>query len=528
MDTSIREITTQATLQEKKKLRKELRLFDMIFFIFTAIVGIDTIGAISSNGPQALSWLLISALTFVIPYGLLAAELGSTFSQEGGVYEWCKLAGGRFYAALASTFYWISNPIWLGGLLSVTAIAAIKTFWFGNGNIQWGGSPISDAVFEIIVGLIFIWGTTWCAITSLHFGKWLSVVGSYAKIALFAVFSILALIFFFGGHAQGAHFGPADLNPFANFGIVLSILLPALIFNWAGFELPNSAGEEMHNPQRDVPRSVIRAGISVVIAYAIPITLILFVLPKNQIANVGSFVATFQVVAGILPGPLAIGLGILIALGAIIALASSGGTWIICADRTYAISSLDRTGPVFLGRFSGRFGTPITVNTLSGIVASIVMVVAVLINALSSGSSLSTLFQLVFGLSISTTILSYLFIFPAYIILKYKYRNVRRIYSVPGGMIGAWIVTVLCFGYIIVASYFTLIPTDDVVNKTQGISRFTYEMTQFTPLVIIILLTIGLYVWGHLEKRNEDVVIELHLDQGEQQVVSEAAGTADD
>src|SRR6266446_3531 len=109
--TSIREVTSQATLEEKKKLRKEFRYFDMIFYTVAALIGIDTLGAVSSSGGQALFWLLISAITFLLPYGLLTAELGSTFTQEGGVYEWCKMAGGRFFAAFGSMLYWISNPL---------------------------------------------------------------------------------------------------------------------------------------------------------------------------------------------------------------------------------------------------------------------------------------------------------------------------------------------------------------------------------------------------------------------------------
>src|SRR5579883_2227087 len=146
MDSSIREVTTSATLQEKKKLRKEFRYFDMIFYTVAGIIGIDTLGAVSSNGGQAFTWLLISAITFLLPYGLLTAELGSTFTQEGGVYVWCKLAGGRFFAALGSILYWISNPLWVGGTLSVTAIGAIKIFWFQNANYLFGGNATSNAI----------------------------------------------------------------------------------------------------------------------------------------------------------------------------------------------------------------------------------------------------------------------------------------------------------------------------------------------------------------------------------------------
>src|SRR5215813_15586045 len=162
MDTSIREVTSEATIHEKKKLRKDFRRFDMIFFTVSALLGIDVLGAVSSQGGQALTWILISALTFLLPYGLLTAEVGSTFRQEGGVYEWCKLAGGRFFASLTSMLYWISNPLWVGGTLAITSIAAIKTFWFGSPDYQFGGSIGIDATVEIVIALLFIWGTTWC------------------------------------------------------------------------------------------------------------------------------------------------------------------------------------------------------------------------------------------------------------------------------------------------------------------------------------------------------------------------------
>ncbi|MEO8955938.1 MAG: APC family permease [Ktedonobacteraceae bacterium] len=505
--TGIREVTTQATIEEKKKLRKEFNFFDMIFYTLAAIIGIDTLGAVSSNGGQALTWLLISAVTFLLPYGLLTAELGSTFTQEGGVYEWCKMAGGRFFASFGAMLYWISNPLWVGGTLAVTAIAAIKTFWFLNPNYQFGGTTTSDAIVEIVIALAFIWGTTWCAIMSLKFGKWLSVFGSYVKLGLFAVFIVLAAVFVFGGHATGTHLVVTDLIP-TNWGLIVSGILPVLIFNWVGFELQNGAGEEMQNPQRDVPRSLIRAGIIAVVAYAIPITVILFALTKSQLSNAGGFLKAFQVVASVLPGPIATGLGYLIALGVVIALASSGGTWIIGADRTYAIAALDRTAPVALGRFSGKYGTPIVVNAMSGIVATIAMVAAILISEFFASGNIATLFSLVFGFTISTTTLSYLFIFPAYLILRYKYPNVHRPYKVPGGMVGAWIVTILPLIYAAVASYFILFPTDASVSNA-GVSRLTYELTQLLPLAFIFLLTVGFFIWGQMESKNRDVVVDL-------------------
>lgn len=520
MDTSIREVTSEAMLEEKKKLRKEFNYFDMIFYTLSALIGLDTLGAFAANGEQALTWMVIAAVTFLLPYGLLTAEIGSTFTQEGGMYEWCKLAGGRFFAAIGAMLYWISNPLWVGGSLAVGAIAAIKLFWFGSLTYTFGGSNVTDAIVEMVIALIFIWGTTWCAIMSLKFGKWLSVFGSYVKLTLLVLFVILAIAFIVSGNSKGSNLDPANLLP-SNFGLIVSAILPVIIFQFVGFELQNGAGEEMHNPQRDVPRSIIRSGIVTVIAYGAFLFFIILALPKSQLTNVGGFLSAFQSVGSILPGGVAKVLGWLIALGYVLALASSGGTWIIGADRTYAMSALDRTAPRLLGRFSGRYGTPIAVNTMSGIVATITMAAAILISEfVTSGGGLASLFAVVIGFTISTTTLSYLFIFPAYLILRYKYPSVRRPYQVPGGMVGAWIVTLLPLAWAAIGSYFVLIPAS--ISSSLGIDKTTYIVTQLVALGVILLLAIVFYVWGHVEKTNRDVVVELDLTTQGEEVLSGA------
>ena len=417
------------------------------------------------------------------------------------------MAGGRFFAALASMLYWVSNPLWLGGTLAVGAIAAIKTFWFGSLTYQFGGNAAIDATVEIIIALFFVWGTIWCAILSLRVGKYISVFGSYLKLGLLVVFVLLAMLFLVEGRSKGGSLSGGDLIP-TNFGLIVSGILPVLIFQWQGFEVQNGAGEEMVNPQRDVPRSIIRAGIIAVIAYAAFLMTILLVLPKGQLSNVGSFLAAFKSVDSVL-GPLATPVGWIVALAFAIALASSGGTWIMGADRTYAISALDRTAPLIFGRFSGRFGTPIAVNLMSGIMATVAMVAAILINAFGSGS-ITTLFSLVLGFVISTATLAYLFIFPSFLILRYKYPHVHRTYRVPGGMVGAWIVTLLPFAYALVTVVFILVP-----SSTGSVDRVTYELTQFIPLALIVLLTIIFYIMGHNDKRNQDVLVELATGEAE-------------
>ena len=147
--------TTVTALQEKKKLRRHFRRFDMFFYLICTVVTIDTIGAVASNGAEGFTWLLFLALFFFLPYGLSIAEMGSAFPQEGGPYVWSRLAFGRPVAAVNSVIYWISNPIWVGGSLTIVSFAAIEEFF---GNVPGG--------WKYVYAVVFIWFVIGTAIVS--------------------------------------------------------------------------------------------------------------------------------------------------------------------------------------------------------------------------------------------------------------------------------------------------------------------------------------------------------------------------
>ena len=119
-------------------------------------------------------------------------------------------------------------------------------------------------VFYIIT-LAFVWVSIVAAITSFSVGKWVPTAGAFARFLLLGLF-ILTVIVYAAKH--GAHgLGAASYSPTAG-GFVL--LVGVLLFNFVGFELPNSAGEEMTNPQRDVPFGIARSTVASVILYALP------------------------------------------------------------------------------------------------------------------------------------------------------------------------------------------------------------------------------------------------------------------
>src|SRR5262252_2808998 len=171
---------------EKRTLKKSLFRFDMIFFTICAIVALDTIGQSSSYGAQAIFWLIVSALTFLIPYGLITAELGAAFPTEGATYDWVRLAYGHFAGAVVGVLYWLSNPIWLGGTLAATTIAAMDALW--------GSSLGGNQGAETVIGFLFIWVAVTMNILSLRYMKWVPNIGAIVRVVLLAAFAILVVI----------------------------------------------------------------------------------------------------------------------------------------------------------------------------------------------------------------------------------------------------------------------------------------------------------------------------------------------
>jgi glutamate:GABA antiporter len=263
--------------------------------------------------------------------------------------------------------------------------------------------------------------------------------------------------------------------------------------------------------------------MATVLAYGIPILLILIVLPASQVSGLTGFLEAIKAVFTVYGGHVAAdgtatltGAGLILGRAAavlfIFALASAGTTWIMGADRAEAIASADGGGPRVLGRFSARFGTPAGMNVCSGMVATVLMIAAFQI----TGANSSRYFEAVLGLTISTTTISYLFIFPALVKLRYSRPDVARPYRVPGGMVGAWICTVLPTLWALVATVFLLWPglgvnwfgaggnpNSSLAALSFSNQRLQYELTQFVPLAIIVVLGIIFYVLGGRTRRDE-------------------------
>jgi glutamate:GABA antiporter len=491
-------VDTVAATQERSKLRRSVGRMDTTFLMLAAIIVLDTLGAVSSYGAQAFTWLIVMVVFFLVPYGLLTAELGTAFPEEGGPYVWVKLAFGRAAAAVITVMYWVDNPIWLAGTLSITAMATFSTF-FVNLSLTW----------EYIFGLLFVWAGIASVIMALKFGKWVATIGAVVRVVLMAFFTLT--VFIYAGE-HGVHgFGGGAFKPT---WLVFLAAAPILIFDLEGFELPSAASEELKNPRRDVPFAILRSGIGTVLFYGVPILAILLVLPASRLSNVAGFVDALQQVFVVYGGHLTSSGSVLTgagkvladiaAVGVIFGLLSSGVIWLIGSDRVQAVAGYDGSAPRALGYFSKRLGTPIGVNLLSGVVSTVVLILAL---QLTSGN-VAKYFSVTLALVISMVTVTYVLIFPAVIKLRYKYPDIPRPYRIPGGTAGLWVVGILTTAWAAFTTIAIIYPgigtADPDASLPTGFAgqRLEYTLSQVIPLGVMILIGLAFYALGAPTRRQ--------------------------
>jgi glutamate:GABA antiporter len=483
-------LETAAATREKLKLRKVLGRIDLVLFTACAILGFDTVAASAQAGAQAITWLAISLVIFLIPYGMLTAELGSAFPVEGGPYEWARLAFGRCAGSVTAILYWLSNPTWIGGTLTASTIAALDGLVLHK--------PLGTTA-EIIVGLAFVWVTVAIAIIAFRIGKWGPNIGTFVKIAVVGLFTIMFIAFLVQhGRPAGAS-SAADLKPsLSGFLTVIGLM----VFLWVGFELANGAAEEMHNPQRDVPKMILRSGVICAIIYGALIVGIILVIPKTGLSSVSGFVDAYDAVSGVFHSH---PLNVVFAIALIVTLVASGAVWLEGADRTQAIASLDGAGPKWMGRFTS-FGTPIAVNIASGVVAS----GFVFFVFLATSGKLESFFAIMLGLTVSTTAVSYFFIFPALVRLRQLYPDTNRPYRVPGGMAGAWVAAIITEAFVVITAVTLLWPgainalfgQGYSVQASWGVSRPFFEWVTLGAFSAMVLLGVVFWAVGAMNVRR--------------------------
>ena len=267
---------------------------------------------------------------------------------------------------------------------------------------------------------------TWLVVAvgsmKLDLGKWVNNTG-----ALFKVLIILALGI--GGIQVAATDGAANTITFSDALPSFSdakTYLPVIIFMLLGFELLSSMSEEIKNPRKVIPRTILTAGAILAFLYMFATIGILLALPLKDLGLVTGLVDTFQKVFGTdgFGNVLVYALGI----AAMYTFFTNMTTWSMGANRSAQEAAQDGELAALLAREHPTHRTPVAAYVVSGLVATAVLLFAALFV-----KSQDDLFYAIFSASAAVFLLPYMLMFPSVRTLRRKDPDAERPFRIPGG-----------------------------------------------------------------------------------------------
>ena len=413
----------------------KVSLAKTVLFTVCSILVLDSFVAPAIIGVSSISIWIITAIVFFIPYGLLSAELGSTYPDDGGIVSWVGRAFGEFPSVLVGWMYWINVAFWM---------PAVFTAFSGWLNLAI--FPDMSIVVQAVIAVAMCWVIVWIGVRGIELSVTVSSIMAVVKMAILVIFGLMGIVY-------GIKFGLK--NDFSLINWVPSwdntiVYVAAIVYNLLGFELIGSIGSKIEDPKHTVPKMTVIAGIATTFLYAFGTFGVLAAIPAEGVDEVDGFVYALRELCSVFGGAQMPMFYILIVL-AILTLVANMITWAMGANESFMAAELDKRSK-FLAHRQKKFGTSDNLYYIMGTISSLLII----LNYALSGDA-NDIFWAIFGFSSIVFMLNYLFMFPAALKLKYT-DNTPRQYSVPGGKVGMWICTVICFVCVALACYFLVDP----------------------------------------------------------------------
>ncbi len=434
------------------QLVRALKLRDLVLFNLAAVLGIRHLATSASFGAGSLVLWLLAALFFFIPQGLAVVELSSRFPNEGGIYDWTKRALGEGHGFLCGWCYWISNaPYYPSLLLSASVIA---TYVFGKGD-----SKLSENwAYVLPVTLIALWLAVAVNIIGVGAGKWLQNIGAMSTYIL----GVVVILFGVYGVMSGAPANPLTLQTLmpdlSDLGSLN--LLASVAFAFAGIELVAAMGDEIENPRRNLPRSILISALLIALAYVLGTGAVLWLVPIQQINIVSGFLQTISNGAQRLStdlwwiAPTCAALYVVGIIGGV-------GAWLIAPARIAFVIGLDRYFPAWFGRVHPRWRTPYAAILVQAGLATAFL----LLSVLGKGTKVQEVYLILLDTQLLVYFIPFLYLFAVFLIHHNRNEVSDEVTLAPGGKIGGWIIGLSGLAVTLFAMIVAMIPPTSSANR---------------------------------------------------------------
>jgi len=418
--------------------KNQFRLADVILSVICVVFVAEAAAPVASIGNSQYFWWGFMILAFLLPYGLIAAELGTAYAGNGGLYDWIHAAypQGK-WAARASWYYWINFPLWMASL----AVMCPELLRDITGR-QMG------TIASLAVQLLFIWIVTLIACYPVCDSIVILNVSAVIKILLALLVGGLG-VWYISRYGFVNDMSARTFLP--SFDLTSLSYISVIIFNFLGFEVVCTFAGSMSEPKKQIPQSIVTGGIVIAAIYLFSAFGIGAAVDVREISVDSGLIDAVSLILGADGGVL---VGV-VALLFLVTLFGNMISWSMGVNSTAALAADHNDMPRIFAKRWAKNNMPVGSAVASGVVASGVCILGVLIETVTPDSSL---FWSFFALNLVMLLLSYLPVFPAFLKLRRVDAKTPRPFRVPGSDAALRCIAYVPMALIIISIIFTAVP----------------------------------------------------------------------
>ena len=412
---------------------KKFKMIDAILTVICVVFVAEAAAPVAAIGNSQYFWWLFMILFFLLPYGLISSELGTTYEGDGGLYDWITKAYGHKWGARASWYYWINFPLWMASLAIVCPeIISIVT-----------GKELGT-VACVVIELIFIIIVTAVAFTPTADAVWILNGAAAIKVFLAVIVGVLGI---YGAVTNGVANPVTVSNLLPSFDLDSLSFISVILFNMLGFEVICTMSDSMENPKKQIPQAIVIGGLVIAGVYMFSAFGIGVAIPTEEVSTSSGLIDALQLLTGKTGG-------LFISVCAILFLLTLFGnmiSWSTGVNEVAAYAASNGDMPAIFGKRSAKNDMPTGSALCNAVVAGIIVIIAPFIPN-------EDLFWSFFALNLVMFLMAYIPIFPAFLKLRKIDPDTERPFKVPGSDLVLKILAYIPVVLIIVALIFTAIP----------------------------------------------------------------------
>ena len=462
-----------SSTQETSLLRREMGLWDVVFFNIAAVLGPRWIARAAHAGESSLSLWLIAAIFFFVPTAWVIVELATRYPSEGGLYVWTKQAFGDFHGFVAGWCYWIYTIIYFPGLLTASVAMSV---YIGGPKYAW---LANNKTYIIVASILLLAIAAWLNVIGLNIGKWLQNAGGVATYVPLLMLLGVGLYWYLT-HGSASEFSVEKMKPSLDLDTLN--FWSGIAFAFTGMELVCAMSEEVKEPKKTFPRSILISAIGISVIYFLGTIAVLAIIPADAVnTQNGAFQAISKVSAWI---------GVIAALLVTVGNAGGVGATVAGANRVPFAVGIDNYLPEAFGRLHPKWRTPYIAIGVQVALSAIILILA------NTNETISGAYEWLINQTIIVYFIPFLYMYAAVIKLAYQGNRETEEGSVliPGGKGGVWLAGGLGFLITLLCIVLSCLPSKDVTNKA------AYELKLLGGTIVFIGIGLILYWRGAKQK----------------------------